>query len=177
MDQRSGQARSSSGLHSNGFSLVRKVVELNRLDWQTPCPFAPDLSLGEALLEPTRIYVKPLLAAIRETDAIKGLAHITGGGFTENIPRVLPDGLGAKVNLDTLSPPPVFSWIAENGGVASEEMLRTFNCGTGMVVIVSKDQAEEVSAILRDHGEAVTTVGELTSDNAGAVSYSGVLKL
>src|SRR3954451_12585534 len=121
----------SSGVHSNGFSLVRRIVELSGLSWQAPAPFAPDRSLGDALLEPTRIYVKPLLAAIRATGAIKALAHITGGGFPDNIPRVLPKGLGAILDLGAIPVPPVFGWLAKTGGVTETEMLRTFNCGIG----------------------------------------------
>ena len=116
----------SSGVHSNGYSLVRRIVEMSGLDYAAPAPFDASTSLGAALLEPTRIYVKSLLAAIRETGAIRALAHITGGGFPENLPRVLPEGLAAEIDLGAIQPPAVFSWLAQTGGVAAEEMLRTF---------------------------------------------------
>ncbi len=123
----------SSGVHSNGFSLVRKVVETSGLGWADPAPFADNASLGDALLTPTRIYVKSCLAAIRQTKAVKGLAHLTGGGFPDNIPRVLPKGLGARIDLTRVPVLPVFKWLADEGGVAQDEMLRTFNCGIGMI--------------------------------------------
>src|SRR5450432_387836 len=123
----------SSGLHSNGFSLVRRIVAASGLGWDAPAPFEPERSLAAALLTPTRLYVKPLLRALKASDAILALAHITGGGFPDNLPRVLPDDLAASLNLDAFAVPPVFSWLAELGGVAQGEMLRTFNCGIGMV--------------------------------------------
>src|SRR6185369_14426784 len=134
----------SSGAHSNGFSLVRKVVAKSGLSWTTPAPFAPGQSLGEAILTPTRIYVKSCLAAIRETKAVKGLAHITGGGFPDNIPRVLPKGLGARIDLSRVPVLPVFKWLADVGGIAQNEMARTFNCGIGMIVIASAKDAATV---------------------------------
>jgi len=127
----------SSGVHSNGYSLVRKVVEKSKLAWSASAPFAPDRTLGEAMLTPTRIYVKSCLSAIRTTHAVKGLAHITGGGFPDNIPRVLPDGLGARIDLTKVDVPPVFRWLAREGGIAQNELLRTFNCGVGMIAIVA----------------------------------------
>src|SRR5690606_11884869 len=117
----------SSGVHSNGFSLVRKIVEQSGLGWKDPAPFAEGKTLAEALLEPTRIYVKPVLAAIRDTHGVKALAHITGGGFTENIPRVLPAEYAAEINLSVIESPPVFGWLVQIGGFAEDEMLRTFN--------------------------------------------------
>jgi len=166
---------SSSGLHSNGFSLVRKLVELQGLDWAAPAPFASNASVAEALLEPTRIYVKPLLEAIRQTGQVKALAHITGGGFTENIPRVLPDHLGANVNLDSFAVPAVFNWLREAGGMSEKEMLRTFNCGIGMVVVVEAEDADAVSGILSEAGETVSVLGHLTDNRPGEVSFSGAL--
>src|SRR5690349_6834010 len=121
----------SSGVHSNGFSLVRKVVEKSGLKWNAPAPFASGQTLGEAVLTPTRLYVKSCLAAIRETKAVKALCHITGGGFPDNIPRVLPDGMGAHIDLSKIPVLPVFKWLAREGGIAQNEMLRTFNCGIG----------------------------------------------
>ncbi len=136
----------SSGLHSNGFSLVRKVMERGGHDIRT-------------LLEPTRIYVKPLLSAIRTTGAIKGLAHITGGGLPGNVPRCLPDGLRARLDARQWSVPPVFRWLREAGSVPTDDMLRTFNCGLGMVVISARGDAAAVTKTLADAGETVRQVG------------------
>ena len=166
---------SSSGVHSNGFSLVRKIIERAGLSWNDPAPFATDKSIAEAFLEPTRIYVKPLLAAIRKTSSVKAMAHITGGGFTENIPRVLPKGIGAKLDLSSITPPAVFGWLSREGDVAQSEMLRTFNCGIGMIVIVSSAKANEVQAILEANGETVLHMGELVGDDNSEVSYEGTL--
>ena len=166
----------SSGVHSNGFSLVRRLVGDAGLDWQAPAPFDAGRSLGAALLEPTRIYVKPILDALRRTGAIKALAHITGGGLTENLPRVLPEALAAEIALDRLAVPPVFAWIASAGGVATPEMLRTFNCGIGMVAAVSEPEADAVSAALADAGETPVAIGRLgPRADSGAVRYSGTL--
>ena len=168
----------SSGVHSNGFSLVRRIVEHAGLTWSDAAPFAPGQTLGEALLEPTRIYVKPLLAAIRKTGAIKALAHITGGGFPDNIPRVLPDGLGVALDLSAFAVPPVFSWLAQAGGVAEAEMLRTFNCGIGMVVVVDETMADTVLAALQAEGEMPVRLGHVVAETGGArVTYSGKLAL
>ena len=167
----------SSGVHSNGFSLVRKIVELSGLGFDAPAPFAPELSLGRALLEPTRIYVKPLLAAIRATGAIKAMAHITGGGFVDNIPRVLPDALAASVDLNAVAVPPVFGWLSKTGGVAEPEMLRTFNCGVGMIVVVAPDAADAVTAALADEGETVMRLGTLVPRTGEGVEFSGALAL
>ncbi len=169
----------SSGVHSNGFSLVRKIVELSGLGWDSPAPFAADAKLGEALLTPTRIYVKPLLKAIRETGALKALAHITGGGFPENIPRVLPKHLAAEIDLDAVAVPPVFSWLAKTGGVAQNEMLRTFNCGIGMIVVVAASDVERVTAVLAGEGERVVTLGRMVARAEGAAGtiYKGTLAL
>ncbi|MFL5083379.1 MAG: phosphoribosylformylglycinamidine cyclo-ligase, partial [Xanthobacteraceae bacterium] len=134
----------SSGIHSNGFSLVRRVVERANLSWDGVAPFQPVSALGEALLAPTRIYVAACLAAIRESGAVKALAHITGGGFPDNIPRVLPKGLGVELELSQVPVLPVFKWLAATGGIAEAEMLRTFNCGIGMVAVVAPEQAEAV---------------------------------
>lgn len=165
----------SSGVHSNGFSLVRKIIERAGLSWSDESPFDGDKSIAQAFLEPTRIYVKPLLAAIRETGSVKAMAHITGGGFTENIPRVLPKGIGAKLDLSQITPPAVFGWLSEAGGVAQSEMLRTFNCGIGMVVVVSADNAQAVTSVLEANGEDVVQMGELIADEKSAVTYEGTL--
>ena len=157
----------SSGLHSNGFSLVRKVVTRSGLGWGAPCPFAPDTSLAEALLVPTRIYVKALLAALKRTDAIRALAHITGGGFVDNLPRVLPDGLGCVLDLDAVPVPPVFKWLAAEGGIAAAEMARTFNCGIGMAVVVRAGAVAEVEAIFADLAEPAVRIGTIVAATGG----------
>jgi phosphoribosylformylglycinamidine cyclo-ligase len=172
-------ALGSSGVHSNGYSLVRKIVERSGLDWSADAPFAPGTSLGEALMTPTRIYVKPLLAALKAGPGIKALAHITGGGLPENLPRVLPDTLAARIDLDALCVPPVFGWLASTGGVAQSEMLRTFNCGVGMVVAVSADAADEIEAVLAEQGETVSRIGTLEprAADGDAVVFDGTLAL
>ena len=169
----------SSGVHSNGYSLVRKIVTLSGLAWDAPAPFDSAKSLGEALLAPTKIYVKPLLKAIRETGAIKALAHITGGGFPENIPRVLPKHLAAEIDLDAVKAPAVFSWLARTGGVEAKEMLRTFNCGVGMIAVVPADKADAVSAALVAEGENVFRLGRMVAREEGAAGtiYKGTLAL
>ena len=151
----------SSGVHSNGFSLVRKVVEQSGVSFGAPAPFAPVMTLGGALLTPTKLYVKSCLRAIRETGAVKGLAHITGGGFTDNIPRVLPKGLGVRIDLAQLHVLPVFKWLAAQAGIAELEMLRTFNCGVGMVAIVKPDAAVRVMDVLASSGETVMQLGQV----------------
>jgi phosphoribosylformylglycinamidine cyclo-ligase len=165
----------SSGVHSNGFSLVRKVVEKSRLKWDAAAPFAKEQSLGEAVLTPTRLYVKSCLAAIRQTKAVKALCHITGGGFPDNIPRVLPDGMGARVDMAKIPMLPVFKWLAREGGIAQNEMLRTFNCGIGMIAVVAAPDADRVTAAFQQAGEAVITIGAITA--SGGVNFSGSLDL
>ncbi|GAA6039098.1 hypothetical protein JCM8097_005323 [Rhodosporidiobolus ruineniae] len=153
----------SSGVHSNGFSLVRKISDSNGYTYQSPVPWNPSRTLGDELLTPTTIYVKQLLPAIRK-GLIKGLSHITGGGFTENIPRVLPEGVGCVVDAGSFEFLPVFRWLMKCGNVAPAEMARTFNCGIGMAVVVAKEQAAEVAALLQASGEAkVYTIGETTA--------------
>jgi len=170
---------SSSGVHSNGFSLVRKIVTLSGLAWDAPAPFAEGKTLGEALLTPTRIYVKPLLKAIRETGALKALAHITGGGFPENIPRVLPKHLAAEIDLAAVKVPAVFAWLARIGGVEATEMLRTFNCGVGMIVVVAQENVELVTKALEAEGETVVPLGRMIARTEGAAGtvYQGTLAL
>jgi phosphoribosylformylglycinamidine cyclo-ligase len=169
----------SSGVHSNGFSLVRRVVAKSALTWDAPAPFDPARSLGEALLTPTRIYVKSCLAALRATKAVKGLAHITGGGFPDNIPRVLPDGLRVALDLTRVPVLPVFRWLAAIGGIAEPEMLRTFNCGIGMVAVVAAEHADAVTAVLAREGESVLRLGavEAVAGDAPRVAFSGHLDL
>ncbi|WP_170586839.1 phosphoribosylformylglycinamidine cyclo-ligase [Ruegeria arenilitoris] len=161
----------SDGVHSNGYSLVRKLVQISGLGWDADSPFC-DGPLGEALLTPTRLYVKPALAAIR-AGGVHALAHITGGGLTENLPRVLPDDLGAQIDLTAWDLPPVFRWMAETGGIAESEMLKTFNCGIGMIVVCAADRADDLAALLSDAGESVARIGSVT-EGAG-VSYAGKL--
>ena len=158
----------SSGVHSNGYSLVRKIVEISGLDWSAPAPFAKSQSLGQALLQPTKIYVKPLLAVLHETKAIKAMAHITGGGFIDNIPRVLPEGLGAQINLDSIPVLPVFAWLAQVGGVSVFEMLRTFNCGIGMVLVVGEQDVQSVQTSIQKHGETSFILGKIEKSDAQA---------
>lgn len=168
----------SSGVHSNGYSLVRKIVEQTGLPWSAPAPFVPDQSLGDAILTPTRIYVKSCLAAIRNTKAVKGLAHITGGGFPDNIPRVLPKGLGARINLAAVPVLPVFQWLASAGGVVQNEMLRTFNCGIGMVVVVSPNESNAVTQAFARAGEKAMMLGSVIKvSGADRVVYDGKLNL
>jgi phosphoribosylformylglycinamidine cyclo-ligase len=157
----------SSGVHSNGYSLVRRVVERAGLSWDAPAPFAPDTTLGRALLEPTRIYVTSVLAAITR-GGVRGVAHITGGGFPENLPRVLPKGVAFDLVRDSWTRPPVFDWLAEAGGVAEEEMLATFNCGIGMAVIVSEPYLEETENTLRLAGETVFRIGRIGARTNGS---------
>lgn len=167
----------SSGVHSNGFSLVRRIVEKSGLGWDAPAPFTPTKSLGAALLEPTRLYVKPMLQVLKATSAIKAMAHITGGGFPDNIPRVLPDGVGVRVDLSAINVPSVFGWLASVGGVAQEEMLRTFNCGIGMIVVAEAARADEAMAALRATGQDAVFLGEIVPEAEGQprVAYSGQL--
>lgn len=163
----------SSGLHSNGFSLVRRVVETAGLEYNADSPFAQGTVLGEALLEPTRIYVKSCLAAVK-SGGVRALAHITGGGLLENIPRVLPDGMGADIDASAWKLPPVFSWLAKAGNIAPHEMARTFNCGIGMVVVAASDKEREVTEALVNAGETVTRIGQITERENGSVDISNI---
>ena len=161
----------SDGVHSNGFSLVRRVAEAAGLGWMDASPFGAG-TLGQGLLVPTRLYVKPALAAIR-AGGVRGLAHITGGGLTENLPRILPEGLGAEIDLSAWSLPPVFRWLAEAGRIAAPEMLKTFNCGIGMVLVVAPDRAEALAALLGEAGETVFRLGEVGGGKG--IRYRGEL--
>ena len=161
----------SNGVHSNGYSFVRKVVELSGLTWDAPAPFG-DGSLGAALLAPTRLYVKQALAAIR-AGGVHGLAHITGGGLTENPPRVLPDGMACEIDLSSWELPPVFRWLATTANMAEAELLKTFNCGIGMMLVVAPDRAEEIAALLREAGETVVALGHVVEGQG--VIYKGRL--
>jgi len=157
----------SSGIHSNGYSLVRRLVEGAGLDWTSPAPFSTGQSLADALLTPTRIYVKPVLQALRESGgggpngAIKAFSHITGGGIVENIPRVLPDGVAATIDLGSWICPRVFQWLQDAGRFDTNELLRTFNVGIGMVAVVAADRADAVSTSLSNAGETPVTIGRI----------------
>jgi phosphoribosylformylglycinamidine cyclo-ligase len=167
----------SSGVHSNGYSLVRKVVEKSGLAWDAEAPFAPGRKLGEALLTPTRLYVRSALEALR-VGGVKGFAHITGGGITENLPRALPEGLDAEVDLDSWTPSPVFGWMAKSAGIEAPEMLRTFNCGIGMVAVVSEKSSGHVIEAFQQCGDKAMRLGHLVPGNGEAkVAYRGTLKL
>lgn len=161
----------SDGVHSNGYSLVRRIVDVSGLGWADQAPFADD-SLGAALLAPTRLYVKPAFAAVR-AGGVHALAHITGGGLTENLPRVLPEGMGADIDLNAWDLPDVFAWLAKTGGIVEQELLKTFNAGVGMVLAVDKNQAKAVSALLSDAGETVYQLGEVTQ--GAGIRYTGQL--
>jgi phosphoribosylformylglycinamidine cyclo-ligase len=167
----------SSGAHSNGFSLIRRIVADSGLEYFAPAPFAGGLTLGQALLAPTRIYVKPLLSILAAQGGVKALAHITGGGFPDNVPRVLPQGVSAEIDLSAIPVPPVFGWLATAGGVEEAEMLRTFNCGIGMVLIVSADQTEGIASSLRRAGEAPVALGRIVEAARERVTFAGRLAL
>lgn len=161
----------SSGVHSNGYSLVRRVVELSGLGWETQSPFGAG-TLGEALLAPTRLYVRSCLDAIR-AGGVHALAHVTGGGLTENLPRVLPEGLGAEIDLSAWKMPGVFGWLSETGGIDGVEMLKTFNCGIGMVLVVAPERAAAISDLLSAEGETVADLGRVRA--TPGISYKGTL--
>ncbi len=161
----------SDGVHSNGYSLVRRIVEVSGLAWADDAPFA-DGSLGAALLAPTRLYVTQALAAVR-AGGVHALAHITGGGLTENLPRVLPEGMGAQIDLGAWDLPPVFRWLAETGGMAEAELLKTFNAGIGMVLAVDAAEAAALTTLLTDAGETVHQLGTVSAGEG--VSYTGAL--
>ena len=167
----------SSGVHSNGFSLVRRLVEISGIDWYLPAPFDESRSLSEALLTPTRIYAKPLLAALKDGVDIKALVHITGGGFIDNIPRVLPDTLAAHIDLGAVVVPPVFGWLARVGGIEEREMLRTFNCGVGMIAVVPADEAQPLIERLHDAGEQAALIGRLVERTGEPVTFDGQLAI
>lgn len=172
----------SSGVHSNGFSLVRRLVADAELAWDAPAPFDSRRALGEALLDPTRIYVKPLLAVLKDPSlggqthkapAIKALAHITGGGLSENLPRVLPDTVAAEVDLGSWTAPAVFGWLARLGHLDDAEMLLTYNSGIGMVLVVDCQQGDEVVTALRNLGETPLTIGAIVPPSGARSSAKG----
>jgi phosphoribosylformylglycinamidine cyclo-ligase len=184
----------SSGVHSNGYSLVRRLVAHEGRRWDEPAPFDPMRTLGEALLAPTRIYVRPVLAALRATGgggpqgAIKALSHITGGGLSENVPRVMPSSLAAHIDLAAVRPPPVFGWLKRAAQLDDPEMLRTFNCGIGMVVIAARDRTDAVIKAFKEAGDQPVILGAVEAGRgikspakgkgeAEAVRYSGRLAI
>ena len=161
----------SNGVHSNGYSFVRKVVDLSGLGWDAASPFS-DGTLGAALLAPTRLYVKQSLAAIR-AGGVHALAHITGGGLTENPPRVVPEGLGCEIDLSAWTLPPVFRWLAKTANMAEQELLKTFNCGIGMIAFVDQARAAELADLFRAQGETVVELGRVVKGEG--VIYKGRL--
>ncbi|MEL6953184.1 MAG: phosphoribosylformylglycinamidine cyclo-ligase [Pseudomonadota bacterium] len=161
----------SDGVHSNGYSLVRKIVERSGLAWSDRAPFT-QASLGRALLTPTRLYTKPL-APLFARPGLHALAHITGGGLTENVQRILPEGLGVEIDLDTWHLPPVFAWLAETGGLSEAELLKTFNAGIGLVAVVAPEAEAEITAALSEVGETVTRIGRVAA--TPGLRYSGGL--
>ena len=166
----------SSGVHSNGYSLVRRLVEKSGLGWDAPAPFAKNGKLGEALMTPTRLYVKSALEAMR-VGGVKGFAHITGGGITENLPRALPEGLDAEVELSSWTPLPVFGWLAQQGAVTPSEMLRAFNCGIGLVAVVEEKNSGHVIEAFQQSGDRAVRLGHLipsgSAEGASAPSHAG----
>ncbi|MEM6382383.1 MAG: phosphoribosylformylglycinamidine cyclo-ligase [Pseudomonadota bacterium] len=178
-DMRAGDALiglPSSGFHSNGFSLIRKILNDHGLSYSDGTSFTGELSVGDALLEPTQIYVKPILAALRTTDGIKGLAHVTGGGLVENIPRMLPEALAADLDLSQVKQPPAMDWLSALAGLGNEDRLATFNCGLGMVLAVAHKQSASVIGALSDAGEAPVLVGELVPRTSAPVSFNKLPK-
>jgi len=170
---------SSSGLHSNGFSLVRHIIGKAGLEFGDPAPFDSSNTLATALLEPTRIYVKPVMQALQQNCKIKAIAHITGGGLVENIPRVLPQDLVANIDLASFTPPPVFKWLAQTGNIDESEMLRTFNCGIGMVVCCAPEEVTGINDIFKKQNETIQIIGTLNqtpeSQTGTQVRFSGEL--
>jgi phosphoribosylformylglycinamidine cyclo-ligase len=156
----------SSGVHSNGFSLVRQIIEQRGWNLDENLPGEAGRTLADVLLEPTRIYVRSLLPLVQE-GRIKGLAHITGGGLLENIPRVLPDGSHAVIESSSWPQPPIFALLQDGGRIAPDEMARTFNCGIGMAVIVDPDEANPMTRVLEGSGESVHRIGRIEGGERG----------
>ena len=161
-------ALASSGFHSNGYSLVRKVFDVENADLQAPVAALDGRSLGEMLLTPTRIYVKPVLALLDQV-SVKGISHITGGGFYENIPRSIPEGLGARIRKDAIKTPPVFRLLQEKGNIPERDMFNTFNMGVGMSLIVAQEDTERALSILREMGEDAYVIGEIVASEEQVV--------
>lgn len=163
----------SSGIHSNGYSLVRKIVKIRNLRYQDPAPFDSTVTLGEELLKPTKIYVKSLLPLMKE-GIIKAAAHITGGGITENIPRVLPEAFKVVLDGQKWNVPPVMKWLAHEGQLSDKELLKTFNCGLGMVLIAGKEYETEILDHLKSSGEVASSIGRVVSFKSGKKLYSEI---
>lgn len=167
----------SSGVHSNGYSLVRRLVDEAQLKWSAPAPWQPNTSVAEALLTPTRIYVKPILSALRETGGIDGpikaISHITGGGLTENVPRVLSPSIGARIDLSSWNAPAVFGWLARTGRLDETELLRTFNCGIGLVIVADPAGAPAVLEVLAQAGETASIIGEISEPTGQRTQAKG----
>jgi phosphoribosylformylglycinamidine cyclo-ligase len=161
----------STGVHSNGYSLVRKIVENSGLAWNDDCPFGTG-ELAKHLLEPTKIYIRPAVAAL-ETGKLKALAHITGGGLTENLPRALPDGLGAEIDLNSWTRLPIFDWLISQAGLEQAEALKTFNCGIGMIAICAADDVDAINDALSSEGIAPVVMGKISKGSG--VQYTGSL--
>jgi phosphoribosylformylglycinamidine cyclo-ligase len=164
----------SSGPHSNGYSLIRRIVAEEGLGWDDAAPFAPGSTLGTALLTPTRIYVKSALAAIRSADgSVKALAHITGGGLLENVPRILPGNLAAAIDLEAWTAPAVFGWLKQAARLDADELMRTFNCGIGLVIVVAREAASAVSDRLAVEGEQPVIIGEVVAGSGKKIQAKG----
>ena len=160
----------SSGVHSNGFSLVRKVFDVENAALKAPVEALGGASLGETLLTPTKIYVKPVLALLEEVE-VKAISHITGGGFYENIPRSLPDGFSAKIKKDDVKVLPIFKYLMETGNIPERDMYNTYNMGVGMSIVVAADQAEKALEVLKANGEDAYVIGEIVKDEAGVILW------
>ena len=160
----------SSGVHSNGFSLVRKVFDVENADLKAPVEALGGASLGETLLTPTKIYVKPVLALLEEVE-VKAISHITGGGFYENIPRSLPEGFSAKIKKDDVKVLPIFKYLMETGNIPERDMYNTYNMGVGMSIVVAADQAEKALEVLNANGEDAYVIGEIVKDEAGVILW------
>ena len=160
----------SSGVHSNGFSLVRKVFDVENADLKAPVEALGGASLGETLLTPTKIYVKPVLALLEEVE-VKAISHITGGGFYENIPRSLPEGFSAKIKKDDVKVLPIFKYLMETGNIPERDMYNTYNMGVGMSIVVAAGQAEKALEVLKANGEDAYVIGEIVKDEAGVILW------
>lgn len=166
----------SSGIHSNGYSLVRHIIDGKNLSYSDKAEFDSEKTLGETLLEPTKIYVRSCLAAIK-SGGVKALAHITGGGFTENIPRVLPDNSSVEIDCAAWKTPTVFKWLAEQGNVEKREMLRTFNCGIGMIIVADSADADKICDTLQENGEQAYKIGKINDKQNDVVTFTDIEKL
>ncbi|MGH1417776.1 MAG: phosphoribosylformylglycinamidine cyclo-ligase [Hyphomicrobiaceae bacterium] len=169
----------SAGIHSNGYSLVRRLVENENLAWDAKAPWQQESTVAHALLCPTRIYVKALLSTLKGPGGtgIRALAHITGGGITENVPRVLPEDFAAQIDLNAWTLPPVFDWLSKAGNLTQDELLRTFNCGIGMILVVAEEAAKDVMQTLVDTGEKPIKIGRMVKTRESQIEFDGTLKV